>query len=239
MKDKKELNDFAQSFGKRSNKKQMKRMRKRQATFEFVLKSSYLLKRSMDLIFSLIFLILFSPIFLFTAIAIYLEDPGTIFYSQTRVGKNGREFDFYKFRSMVMNADKLKDQLLQQNESGDGVIFKMKRDPRITKVGRIIRRFSIDELPQLLNVLKGDMSLVGPRPPLPREVAEYSIEDHKRLDVIPGITCIWQVSGRSDIPFEQQVELDKQYIREYNGIWSDISLLLRTVGAVFSGKGAY
>ena len=119
------------------------------------------------------------------------------------------------------------------------MIFKMKKDPRITKVGRFIRRFSIDELPQLINVLKGDMSLVGPRPPLPREVAEYSISDYKRLDVIPGITCIWQVSGRSDIPFEEQVELDKQYIREYNGIWSDISLLFKTVGAVFSGRGAY
>jgi len=232
-------NDFMQNFDERSNKKQIKKMRRRQATFEFVLKSSYVLKRLMDILFTLIFLIVFSPIFLFTALAIYVENPGSIFYSQTRVGENGQEFEFFKFRSMVMNADKMKDQLLQQNESGDGVIFKMKRDPRITRVGRFIRRFSIDELPQLLNVLKGDMSLVGPRPPLPREVAQYSIADHKRLDVIPGITCIWQVSGRSDIPFEEQVELDKQYIREYQGIWSDIALLLRTVGAVFSGNGAY
>ena len=239
MDNKNELNDFMQNFDERSNKKQIKKMRRRQATFEFVLKSSYVLKRLMDILFTLIFLIVFSPIFLFTALAIYVENPGSIFYSQTRVGENGQEFEFFKFRSMVMNADKMKDQLLQQNESGDGVIFKMKRDPRITRVGRFIRRFSIDELPQLLNVLKGDMSLVGPRPPLPREVAQYSIADHKRLDVIPGITCIWQVSGRSDIPFEEQVELDKQYIREYQGIWSDIALLLRTVGAVFSGNGAY
>ncbi len=239
MGDEKKLEDFAQHFASKSNKKNLKKMRKRQLTFEIVIKSSFLLKRVMDFVFALFFLIIFSPIFIITALAIYIEDPGNIFYTQTRVGKNGREFQFYKFRSMVMNADKMKDKLLDKNESGDGVIFKMKKDPRVTKVGRFIRRFSIDELPQLINVLKGDMSLVGPRPPLPKEVAEYSIADHKRLDVIPGITCIWQVSGRSDIPFEEQVELDKKYIREYNGIWSDLILLLKTVGAVLSGRGAY
>jgi lipopolysaccharide/colanic/teichoic acid biosynthesis glycosyltransferase len=139
---------------------------------------------------------------------------------------------------MVVGADKMKDQLLEQNESGAGVIFKMKKDPRITRVGSFIRRFSIDELPQLLNVLKGDMSLVGPRPPIPREVAEYTLEDRKRLHIKPGITCIWQVSGRSDIPFDQQVELDKQYILS-KSLFTDIKILVLTVPAVLTGKGAY
>jgi lipopolysaccharide/colanic/teichoic acid biosynthesis glycosyltransferase len=140
---------------------------------------------------------------------------------------------------MVVGADKMKDQLLEQNESGAGVIFKMKKDPRVTNTGRFIRRFSIDELPQLLNVLKGDMSLVGPRPPIPREVAEYSLQDRSRLQTLPGITCIWQVSGRSDIPFDEQVVLDRDYIRERKGISYDIKLLFMTVWAVASGNGAY
>jgi lipopolysaccharide/colanic/teichoic acid biosynthesis glycosyltransferase len=199
---------------------------------------SNFLKRLIDIIFSLIGLLLLLPIFTITGLAIHIENPGPIFYTHKRIGKDGREFDFYKFRSMVMGADKMKDQLLDVNESGDGVIFKMKKDPRVTKTGRIIRRFSIDELPQLVNVLKGDMSLVGPRPPIPREVAEYTLEDRKRLHVKPGITCIWQVSGRSDIPFHQQVELDKEYIRSQT-IFQDIKILLKTMPAVLSGKGAY
>ncbi len=239
MQDNKGFDDFFFRFDKKYRKKMTTRMKRRITIYQIVISSTFVLKRILDISFSLVFLIAFSPIFIFTALAIIIEDPGSVFYTQTRVGINGKEFGFYKFRSMVMNADKMKDQLLQQNESGDGVIFKMKKDPRVTKVGKLIRRFSIDELPQLLNVLKGDMSLVGPRPPLPREVAEYSISDHKRLDVIPGITCIWQVSGRSDIPFEEQVELDEMYIREYRGIWNDIVLLARTVGAVIGGKGAY
>jgi lipopolysaccharide/colanic/teichoic acid biosynthesis glycosyltransferase len=143
----------------------------------------------------------------------------------------------YKFRSMIVNADKMKDTLLDQNESG-GVIFKMKRDPRITRVGRVIRKLSIDELPQLLNVLKGDMSLVGPRPPVPREVAEYELSDRRRLDMVPGLTCLWQVAGRSDIDFEGQVRLDVQYL-ESQSLKGDIILLLKTIPAVLSGRGAY
>jgi lipopolysaccharide/colanic/teichoic acid biosynthesis glycosyltransferase len=139
---------------------------------------------------------------------------------------------------MVINADKIKKELAAQNESSAGVIFKMKKDPRITKVGRIIRKFSIDELPQLINVLKGDMSLVGPRPPLPVEVAEYTLEQRKRLHVIPGIICLWQVSGRSDIPFTDQVRLDMQYIQSA-GILNDIRLLFKTIPAVLTGRGAY
>ena len=202
-----------------------------------VTESAYFIKRVLDVLVSVIMLILLSPIFLITTLAIKLDDPGPAFYKQNRVGKWGKLFMMFKFRSMVMGADKMKDQLLDQNESG-GVIFKMKQDPRITRSGRIIRKFSIDELPQLWNVLKGDMSLVGPRPPVPREVAEYEYADRRRLDAIPGITCIWQVSGRSEIDFKGQVQLDVQYI-ENQSFWGDIKLLFKTIPAVLLGKGAY
>jgi len=199
---------------------------------------SYLIKRCFDAIASAILFVLFTPLYLFTALCIYIESPGPVIYKQVRVGLNGRHFYFYKFRSMVMNADKMKDQLINENESGDGVIFKMKDDPRITRTGKIIRKLSIDELPQLYNVLIGDMSLVGPRPPLPREVAEYTMEERKRLHATPGITCIWQVSGRSDIPFNEQVQLDKEYIKS-KSIIKDIWILVMTIPAVITGKGAY
>jgi lipopolysaccharide/colanic/teichoic acid biosynthesis glycosyltransferase len=178
-----------------------------------------------------------APVFGATALLIKLEDRGPIFYGQDRVGKWGRVFRMYKFRSMVVGADKMKDNLLENNESG-GVIFKIKRDPRSTRVGRIIRKLSIDELPQLYNVLKGDMSLVGPRPPVPREVVEYQLSDRRRLEIIPGLTCLWQVSGRSDINFEGQVTLDVQYL-ESQSLKGDIMLLLKTIPAVLSGRGAY
>ena len=206
--------------------------------WEATLKLSYFTKRSIDVVCSLVFILLFMPIYIITALCIVLESPGNVIYKQNRVGKNGRYFDFYKFRSMVMNADKLKDELKADNESSDGVIFKMKKDPRITRTGKFIRRFSIDELPQLFNVLIGDMSLVGPRPPVPKEVDEYTLEDRKRLHVTPGITCIWQVTGRSDIPFKEQVELDKQYIKS-RSLKNDIIILLKTIPAVLTGKGAY
>ncbi len=206
--------------------------------WETTLKISYFTKRFIDIIFSIILIVLFMPIYIITAICIVAESPGNVIYKQARVGKNGRHFDFYKFRSMVVNAEKLKDKLKADNESSDGVIFKMKKDPRITRTGKFIRRFSIDELPQLFNVLIGDMSLVGPRPPVPKEVAEYTLEDRKRLHVTPGITCIWQVTGRSDIPFKEQVELDKQYIKS-RSLKNDIIILLKTIPAVITGKGAY
>jgi exopolysaccharide biosynthesis polyprenyl glycosylphosphotransferase len=230
--------EFLKEYTDKNLKKKKKKYYKKVVIWQVVVKVSYFLKRALDILLSLFFLIIFSPIFIVTALAIVIENPGPIFYSQTRIGKDGKPFDFYKFRSMVVNADKIKDELIQQNESEDGVIFKMKKDPRITKVGRLIRRFSIDELPQLLNVLKGDMSLVGPRPPIPREVNEYSLEDRKRLHIKPGITCIWQVSGRSDIPFTEQVELDKQYISSQS-FWKDLLILLKTIPAVITGKGAY
>jgi lipopolysaccharide/colanic/teichoic acid biosynthesis glycosyltransferase len=196
------------------------------------------LKRIIDVSGALSALLLLSPLLLLTALAIWLEDRGPVLFSQARVGQYGRVFRFYKFRSMVLNAEALKDSLAHLNESTDGVIFKARRDPRITRVGRLIRRASIDELPQLWNVLRGDMSLVGPRPPVPREVADYHPEDRKRLDIRPGLTCIWQVSGRSEIPFHRQVQMDQDYILR-NNLKLDFILLLRTVSAVFSGRGAY
>lgn len=200
---------------------------------------SRILKRVLDVIGALTGLILLSPLFLVVGICIKLTDYGPVLFWQRRVGRWGREFPFPKFRSMVMNAEALKDELLKQNDHGSSVVtFKMKRDPRVTLIGRLIRRTSIDELPQLWCVLVGDMSLVGPRPPVPREVALYTLADRRRLDVTPGLTCIWQVSGRGEIPFEQQVELDIEYI-ESQSIWTDLTLVVKTIPAVLLGKGAY
>ncbi|HEX8999665.1 MAG TPA: sugar transferase [Blastocatellia bacterium] len=203
-----------------------------------VLGGARLLKRAGDIIIGSAALICLSPLFLIVALCIKLTDGGPILFWQSRVGRWGREFPFPKFRSMVTNAEKLKDSLLAQNDHQDSVTFKMKHDPRVTWIGRIIRKLSIDELPQLWLVVTGDMSLVGPRPPVPREVALYTLADRRRLDVTPGLTCIWQVSGRGDIPFHEQVELDVQYIASQS-LWLDIKLLLKTVPAVLLGKGAY
>lgn len=208
------------------------------AAWEATITFSYLLKRVLDITVSSAAMILLLPLLLLTALFIWIENPGPVFYFQTRVGRNGKHFRFYKFRSMIVNSDRLKQELLSRNESSAGVIFKMKKDPRITRVGRVIRKFSIDELPQLFNVLKGDMSLVGPRPPLPNEVEKYTLEQRKRLHVIPGLTCLWQVSGRSDIPFTDQVKLDMKYIQS-SSFLNDIILLLKTVPAVLTGRGAY
>ena len=199
---------------------------------------SYFLKRSFDIIVSALLLLLLSPFLLIISLLIYQDSPGSVFFSQQRVGKNGKGFKMWKFRSMYSNAEQLKAALMKQNEMAGGVLFKMKGDPRITKIGRFIRKYSIDEIPQLWNVLIGDMSLVGPRPPLPDEVEQYTAYEFSRLAVTPGITCIWQISGRSEIPFQQQVELDLRYI-EMQSIWTDIWIILRTIPAVFSGRGAY
>ncbi len=197
-----------------------------------------LLKRALDIVVSGTMIAMLLPLFAVVAACIKLTDGGPVLFWQKRVGQWGREFDFPKFRSMVMNAEQLKDGLLAQSEHADQRTFKMKRDPRITWIGRIIRKLSVDELPQVWSVLKGDMSLVGPRPPVPREVALYSLEDRRRLDVTPGLTCIWQVSGRGDIPFPEQVQLDVRYI-ESQSLWLDCKLLFQTVPAVLSGRGAY
>ena len=191
-------------------------------------------KRGIDVIVSALAMLVFSPLFILTALLVKITDNGPVFYRQNRVGQFGREFPFPKFRSMVTNADEVRKKLIQDNDHGDSVTFKMKRDPRITWIGRIIRKLSIDETPQLWCVFKGDMTLVGPRPPLPSEVEKYTLRDRRRLDVKPGLTCIWQVSGRGDIPFSEQVELDIKYI-DSQSLW----LLLKTIPAVLFGRGAY
>ena len=194
------------------------------------------IKRIFDIFVSGLLLVLLSPLFLILFVLIK-RDGGPAFYSQLRIGRHGKAFRFWKFRSMVVNADALKAALADQNEMEGGVIFKMKDDPRITAVGRFIRRTSLDELPQLWNVFNGDMSLVGPRPPLPEEASQYTARERKRLETKQGITCIWQVSGRNEISFNDQVNLDLQYIQEAS-LWNDIKLLLKTIPAVISGRGA-
>lgn len=196
------------------------------------------LKRVLDVSVCLVMAFLFLPLFLLVALLIKLTDGGPVLFWQSRVGQRGQEFPFPKFRSMVTNAEALKDKLLALNDHSNSVTFKMKKDPRVTWIGRIIRKTSIDELPQLWCVMNGDMSLVGPRPPVPREVSKYSLRDRRRLDVKPGLTCIWQVSGRGDIPFHRQVELDVQYI-ESQSLWLDLVLLMKTAPAILIGKGAY
>lgn len=196
------------------------------------------LKRLLDILGAVGALLLLSPVFAVTAFMVKRGDGGPIFFGQQRVGFRGRPFRMWKFRSMVLNADKIKDQLMAQNEMAGGVIFKMKNDPRVTPVGRFIRKYSIDEFPQFWNVLMGEMSLVGPRPAVPREVAEYPTEARQRLLAKPGLTCFWQVGGRSQIDFTGQVELDVAYIRSQS-FWLDVLLLLKTVPAVLLGKGAY
>jgi len=195
-------------------------------------------KRLIDVAGAALSMVVLAPLFLVIAVLIKLESHGPVLFRQTRIGKWGRSFTMYKFRSMCADAERRKNGLLGQNEMHGGVIFKMKCDPRITRIGRIIRRGSLDELPQLWNVLKGDMSLVGPRPPVPAEVSRYSLGERRRLDVKPGITCIWQVSGRSQLPFQRQVELDLAYI-ESQTLLGDFKLLLKTVPAVLLGRGAY
>ncbi|MDF2925319.1 MAG: sugar transferase [Paenibacillaceae bacterium] len=195
-------------------------------------------KRSVDAVLSLIALILLLPLFGVLALLIKLEDPkGTVFFKQSRVGKDGKLFPIFKFRSMVSNAEELKKQLMEQNEAS-GAMFKMKHDPRVTKVGRLLRKTSLDEMPQLWNVLSGHMSLVGPRPPLPDEVAEYTAYEKRRLSVTPGCTGLWQVSGRSSIGFKEMVELDLAYIRERT-LWMDIKIMARTVLMLVGSKDAY
>ena len=195
-------------------------------------------KRIFDFVASLFGLIILSPLFLIVAIAIKMEDPkGPVFYSQVRLGKKQSPFKMYKFRSMIVDADKHLKELLSENEV-DGAMFKMKEDPRVTRVGQFIRKYSIDELPQLVNVLLGNMSLVGPRPPLPREVQEYTEYDKQRLEVKPGCTGLWQISGRNDVSFHEMIELDLQYIAK-RGFLFDIYILFKTVAVFIHPNAAY
>lgn len=193
-------------------------------------------KRLIDILLSLVGLVIVSPIMLIVAILIKLESSGPIIFSQKRVGLNGKEFNMLKFRSMVQNAEELKEKLQKQNEMS-GPMFKMKEDPRVTKVGRFIRKTSIDELPQLINVLKGEMSLVGPRPSLPKEVAKFEPWMLERLNVKPGLTCYWQVSGRNNIDFEDWMKLDIKYVKDRNLVL-DIKLIFKTFFVLFGDKNA-
>ena len=197
-----------------------------------------LAKRGLDLVGSLSALILLSPLFILIMMAIRCEDRGPTIFTQIRVGRHGRLFKIYKFRSMHLDAEARLQDLLNVNHHSHGVTFKLKNDPRITYVGKWLRKLSFDELPQFFNVLIGDMSLVGPRPPIPREVARYTLADRRRLAAPPGITCIWQISGRAEIDFPQQVELDVLYI-ETQCLWEDLRILAKTLPAVAFGGGAY
>jgi exopolysaccharide biosynthesis polyprenyl glycosylphosphotransferase len=194
-------------------------------------------KRAIDLVLVGFGVVALLPLFAIVGLAIKLNSPGPIFYRQVRVGKNGRHFGMLKFRSMCVDADRHLEALQAQNEAS-GPLFKMKRDPRVTRVGAVLRRWSIDELPQLINVLRGEMSLVGPRPPIPAEVAKYEDWQLGRLRAVPGLTGLWQVSGRSDVPFHDMVRLDLHYIRNWS-LALDLEILLRTIPAVLSNRGAY
>lgn len=194
-------------------------------------------KRALDVVAVSLALIILSPLLLIIAILIKLESKGPAIFSQIRIGLKGKEFKMYKFRSMVQNAEELKKELENQNEMS-APMFKIKNDPRTTKVGKFIRKTSIDELPQLINVLKGDMTLVGPRPSLPKEVEKFEDWMLKRLEVKPGLTCYWQVSGRNNIDFNEWMELDLKYINDMN-FWLDIKLIFKTVGVLFGDKNAY
>lgn len=199
----------------------------------------HMVKRVADLICTCAALVILSPLLLFCALAVKISDPkGPIIFKQTRVGRNGRLFTMYKFRSMYADAEERKKELMAMNETG-GKTFKMKNDPRIYPFGHVLRKFSLDELPQLINILKGDMAIVGPRPPIPSEVAEYEPWHRMRLSVTPGLTCIWQVSGRSNISFEGQMRLDNDYIRRNGKLSDDVKLILKTFKVVFKGDGAY
>jgi exopolysaccharide biosynthesis polyprenyl glycosylphosphotransferase len=195
------------------------------------------LKDMEDYVLSAVGLLLLSPLFLLVAVLIKLDSKGPVFYRQERVGKNGKRFMIYKFRSMVADAERVQAELLDRNEA-EGPIFKMRHDPRITRVGAVIRKTSIDELPQLINVVLGHMSLVGPRPPIPKEVAQYEEWQKERLSTTPGITGLWQISGRSDLTFEEMVKWDIYYIHNWS-LWLDIKILLKTVPVVLFGRGAY
>jgi len=210
----------------------------RRTGWSAVIGGSLILKRVIDLAGAGAALLALMPLLSLVAVLIKVGDGGAVFFCQRRVGLHGRPFAMWKFRSMVRDAEALKARLAERNEMVGGVIFKLKNDPRITRVGKWIRKFSIDEMPQLWNVLRGEMSLVGPRPPVPAEVEKYTVEDRQRLLAKPGLTCFWQVGGRSNIDFAGQVRLDLDYIRA-GSVALDLKLMLQTIPAVLLGKGAY
>jgi len=195
------------------------------------------IKRAFDIVFSIVNLVIFAPSLIIISLLIKLSSPGPVFFVQERCGLNGRRFNMLKFRTMVENAEELKTSLTGLNEL-DGPVFKMKNDPRITWVGRILRKTSLDEMPQFINVLKGEMSIVGPRPPIPSEVEKYQLWQRRRLSMRPGLTCLWQVSGRDNISFDAWMKLDLKYIDNWS-FWMDLKIIIRTIPIVLFGKGAY
>lgn len=213
------------------------RVSARRTYWRWVQASGPAAKRMFDVAASLAFLALLSPLYLLIGVLVWLEDGHPALFIQTRVGRYGQPFRMYKFRSMCPDAEARLAEVIALNHHKQGVTFKTKNDPRLTRVGRWLRKFSLDELPQVWNVLRGEMSWVGPRPPLPREVARYSAMDRRRLAAKPGITCLWQIGGRSEIDFSGQVELDVRYI-ETGGFWEDLRIMMRTLPAVAGGKGA-
>jgi exopolysaccharide biosynthesis WecB/TagA/CpsF family protein len=251
-----ELRSETPEFSKRSDEEFLERILKRYATIDrghkwlrmtallkqftwtAALSAGSAAKRLIDIVGSIILLLALSPVLLALALLVKATSYGPSFFMQMRVGEQGRLFKMYKFRSMCADAESLKDGLAGDNEMAGSVTFKIKEDPRRTSIGSFMRRWSLDELPQLWNVLKGDMSLVGPRPPLPEEVERYTLTQRRRLEAIPGLTCIWQVSGRSEIPFERQVELDVDYI-DRQSMSLDLKLMFQTIGAVLQRRGAY
>ena len=196
-----------------------------------------LTKRAFDTAVAFVSIVVLLPLIAVVALLIKLDSPGPVFFRQARLGRNTKPFTMLKFRTMYLNSGELPPELLRQNEA-TGPLFKMRRDPRITRTGRWLRRTSLDELPQLFNVLAGQMSLVGPRPPLPRELTGFDTVQRLRLRVLPGLTGLWQVSGRSDLPFDEMVRLDLLYIEE-RSLLLDLSILLRTLPSVLTGRGAY
>ena len=195
-----------------------------------------MLKRSLDIFFASSALLILSPVLLLISIAIKLDSPGPILFVSERIGKKGRVFGCIKFRTMIQDAEKQRSKILSMNER-DGILFKVKNDPRVTRLGRMLRKYSLDEVPQFLNVLSGDMSIVGPRPPIAREVREYELKHLRRLDVVPGITGLWQIEARQDPSFESYIMLDLAYIENWS-VWLDLKIILRTVGVVFAGTGS-
>lgn len=200
-------------------------------------RAALLAKRAIDIVFSLLALLALAPVLITAVGAVRLWSPGPVLFVQERIGRGGKPFKMLKIRSMYADAERHRERYEALNEC-HGPVFKLRKDPRVTPVGRVLRKLSIDELPQLVNVLRGEMSLVGPRPPLPHEVSTYGDLERCRLLVTPGITGIWQVSGRSDIDFSNWVEMDLAYIRSWS-LWLDLTLLARTIPAVLTGRGAY
>ncbi len=193
-------------------------------------------KRIVDVLVSIVVLVGFSWLFVLIALLIKLTSRGPVLFVQPRVGSGGRVFPFFKFRSMIVGADAMRQDLEHLNEA-DGPVFKIKNDPRVTPLGRILRKFSLDELPQFVNVLVGHMSLVGPRPPLPSEVEKYGEREWMRLSVRPGLTCLWQINGRSEVSFDEWMDMDLDYIRR-RSFWFDLAILVKTIPAVLAGRGA-